>query len=65
MLEDAQGTLILTKSEVAVLSFYLDKAVIDAEGDYVIGIGDKVKVDRLHSIRNKVAVMRKERWDEG
>lgn len=45
----------LTKCEIRTLEFYLDKAIIDAEGNCAIGIGDRVSVEHLHSIRKKIA----------
>lgn len=55
LLAEAMVTVSLSKSEIRTLRFYLDKAIIDAEGSCAIGIGDRVSVKHLHAIRKKIA----------
>lgn len=50
----------LTDSEVKTLKFYLEKSLIDAEGNQAIGIGSKEAVPNLKSIMRKIAKNKEE-----
>lgn len=43
-----------TKDELRVLGFYMDKARIDAEGGYAIGITSRRTVDNVYSALAKI-----------
>ena len=45
----------LTDSEIRTLKFYLEKALIDAEGMVAIGFGSKTSVTNLKSIIQKIS----------
>lgn len=44
----------LTESEICTLQFYMEKALIDAEGLYAIGVADKETISNIKSILKKV-----------
>lgn len=44
----------LTESEIKTLKFYLEKALIDAEGLRAIGIGDGASINNLKAIKKKI-----------
>lgn len=45
----------LTESEIKTLKFYLEKALIDAEGMRAIGIGSARTTINLKSIMHKIS----------
>lgn len=47
-------TIELTAREVKTLKFYLNKAIIDAEGMSAIGVGSKESVSNLKSVMTKI-----------
>lgn len=51
----------LTESEVKTLHFYLNKSLIDAEGAYAIGVGNKTSVENLKAIRRKINAQQNKR----
>lgn len=44
----------LTESEIKTLNFYIKQALIDAEGMYAIGFGNKKSILNLKSIIKKI-----------
>ena len=46
--------IILTESEIKTLNFYLEKALIDAEGMAAIGFGNKASVRNIKSVIKKI-----------
>lgn len=64
LLEDAQGTITITRSEAYTLAAWLNNCIISAQGNYAVGVGSKVTVDHLQSVTDKLKAMRKERWNE-
>lgn len=55
LLAESMVAITFTKSELGTLRFYLDKAIVDAEGMHAVGVASETSVQHLHAIRKKIA----------
>ena len=46
--------IYFTKSEIETLRFYMEKAKIDVEGDYAIGVASRKSVDNVNNILKRI-----------